>query len=88
VNELAAPVLCLNLPATGNAVAESLARTAAESGEPVHLTLRMLCSSATTSPIAKRVSNEAILPLRPSEAIERSWMGYGARKSASSCFTT
>ena len=42
VNELAAPVLCLNLPATGNAVAASIARTAAESGEPIHLTLRML----------------------------------------------
>ncbi|MBV6415838.1 MAG: hypothetical protein CMLOHMNK_00360 [Steroidobacteraceae bacterium] len=42
VNELAAPVLCLNLPATGNAVAAKMARTAACAGDPVHLTLRML----------------------------------------------
>lgn len=42
VNELAAPVLCLNLPAAGNAVAASVARTATVSGEPIHLTLRML----------------------------------------------
>ena len=42
MNELAAPVLCLNLPATGNAMAASVARAAAESGEPIHLTLRTL----------------------------------------------
>jgi uncharacterized protein (TIGR02679 family) len=42
VNELAAPVLCLNLPATGNAVAANVARAAAAAGDPVHLTLRML----------------------------------------------
>lgn len=42
VNELAAPVLCLNLPASGNAVAANVARAAAASGDPVHLTLRML----------------------------------------------
>jgi uncharacterized protein (TIGR02679 family) len=42
VNELAAPVLCLNLPASGNAVAAKVARAAAASGDPVHLTLRML----------------------------------------------
>jgi uncharacterized protein (TIGR02679 family) len=42
VNELAAPVLCLNLPVVGNAVAANLVRAAAASGEPLHLTLRML----------------------------------------------
>jgi len=42
VNELAAPVLCLNLPATGDAVAATVARAAHASGEPIHLTLRML----------------------------------------------
>jgi len=42
VNELAAPVLCLNLPATGNAVAANIARAAASAGDPVYLTLRML----------------------------------------------
>jgi uncharacterized protein (TIGR02679 family) len=42
VNELAAPVLCLNLPATGNAVAANIARAAASAGDPVHLSLRML----------------------------------------------
>jgi uncharacterized protein (TIGR02679 family) len=42
VNELAAPVLCLNLPASGKAVAANVARAAASSGDPVHLTLRML----------------------------------------------
>jgi uncharacterized protein (TIGR02679 family) len=42
VNELAAPVLCLNLSASGNAVAANVARAAAASGDPVHLTLRML----------------------------------------------
>lgn len=40
VNELAAPVLCLNLPVSGNAVAAGIARAAA--GDPVHLTLRTL----------------------------------------------
>src|SRR5690606_35169214 len=42
VNELAAPVLCLNLPATGNAVAANVVRVAAAAGDPVYLTLRML----------------------------------------------
>lgn len=42
VNELAAPVLCLNVPAMGSSAAARVARAAAESGEPVHLTLRML----------------------------------------------
>ncbi len=42
VNELAAPVLCVNLPATGNALAANMARAAASAGDPVHLTLRML----------------------------------------------
>jgi uncharacterized protein (TIGR02679 family) len=42
VNELAAPVLCLNLPATGDTVTANVALAAAASGEPVHLTLRML----------------------------------------------
>lgn len=42
VNELAAPVLCLNLPATGSALAATLARAAAAAGDPVHLTLRTL----------------------------------------------
>lgn len=41
-SELAAPVLCLNLPATGNAAAANIARAGAASGEPVHITLRML----------------------------------------------
>jgi uncharacterized protein (TIGR02679 family) len=42
VNELAAPALCLNLQASDSAPAAKLARAAAESGEPFHLTLRML----------------------------------------------
>lgn len=42
VNELAAPALCLNLPATGDAVAPRIARAAAATGDPVHLCLRML----------------------------------------------
>ena len=42
VSELAAPVLCLNVHATGNAAAANVARAAAASGEPVYLTLRML----------------------------------------------
>jgi uncharacterized protein (TIGR02679 family) len=42
VNELAAPVLCLNLPASGNAAAANVARAAAASGDAIHLTLRML----------------------------------------------
>ena len=40
VNELAAPVLCLNLPVSGNAVAAGMARAA--TGDPVYLTLRTL----------------------------------------------
>ena len=42
VNELAAPVLCLNLPTSADAVASRVARAAAAAGEPVPLTLRML----------------------------------------------
>src|SRR5690606_34272806 len=42
VNELAAPVLCLNLTADGDTPAATLARVAAERGEPLHLSLRTL----------------------------------------------
>jgi uncharacterized protein (TIGR02679 family) len=42
VNELAAPALCFNLTATGNTPGAKITCSAAESGEPCHLTLRML----------------------------------------------
>jgi len=42
VNEVAAPVLCLNLPTSGDSVASRVARAAGAAGEPFHLTLRML----------------------------------------------
>lgn len=54
VNELAAPVLCLNLPATGNTVAERIARAAAVRGDPAHLTLRMLLRDSPTWDVAGR----------------------------------
>jgi uncharacterized protein (TIGR02679 family) len=45
VNELAAPVLCLNLRAHNGAPAGKLAAAAAELGQPVHLNLRALLAS-------------------------------------------
>jgi uncharacterized protein (TIGR02679 family) len=54
VNELAAPVLCLNLPTTGDTVTSNVARVAASSGEPVHLTLRMLLRYPPTWDVAAR----------------------------------
>jgi uncharacterized protein (TIGR02679 family) len=42
VNELAAPALCLNLPAYGNTSAAKITRAASETGEPCYLTLRAL----------------------------------------------
>ena len=52
VNELAAPVLCLNLPTTGDAVASGVARAAAWAGEPFLLTLRMLLRDPPTLDVA------------------------------------
>ena len=54
VNELAAPALCLNLQASGNTPAAKLASVAAESGEPFHLTLRMLLRAPPTWEVARR----------------------------------
>jgi len=54
VNELAAPVLCLNLPAGGDAAAAKLTRSAAESGEPFHLTLRVLLRDPPAWEAARR----------------------------------
>ena len=54
VNELAAPVLCLNLPVTGNAVGANIARAAAASGDPFHLTLRMLLRDPPAWDVAGR----------------------------------
>jgi uncharacterized protein (TIGR02679 family) len=42
VNELAAPVLALGLPAEPNGSSGRLAQEARSSGEPIHLSLRML----------------------------------------------
>lgn len=53
VNELAAPALCLNLQASGNTPAARLSRAAAESGEPFHLTLRMLLRAPPEWAVAK-----------------------------------
>jgi len=55
VNELAAPVLCLNLPASGSAVAANVSRIAAASGEPVPLTLRMLLRDPPAWDVHERV---------------------------------
>jgi uncharacterized protein (TIGR02679 family) len=52
VNELAAPVLCLNLPTSGDSVASRVARAAASAGEPFHLTLRMLLREQPTLEVA------------------------------------
>ena len=54
VNELAAPVLCLNLPTSGDSVASRLARAAASAGEPFHLTLRMLLRDPPALDVAGR----------------------------------
>jgi uncharacterized protein (TIGR02679 family) len=54
VNELAAPVLCLNLPAGSESVAANLARSAAQSGEPFHLTLRALLRDPPAWQVAGR----------------------------------
>ncbi len=54
VNELAAPVLCLQLPAMGNTVAANVARAAAAAGDPVHLTLRMLLRNPPAWDVAAR----------------------------------
>ncbi len=65
VNELAAPVLGLNLPATGNSVAATVARAAA--GDPVHLSLRMLLRDPPAWDVAGRrvfvCENPSILSL-------------------------
>jgi uncharacterized protein (TIGR02679 family) len=52
VNELAAPVLCLNLPTSGDSVASRVARVAASAGEPFHLTLRLLLREQPTLEVA------------------------------------
>jgi uncharacterized protein (TIGR02679 family) len=54
VNELAAPVLCLNLPAIGDAAASRIARSCAASGEPFHLTLRALLRESPAWDVAER----------------------------------
>jgi uncharacterized protein (TIGR02679 family) len=54
VNELAAPVLCLNLPTGGDSVASRVARAAGAAGEPFHLTLRMLLRDPPTLEVAGR----------------------------------
>lgn len=45
VSELAAPVVCLNLPVLGNSSCAQLVRVGAATGEPIHLTLRVLLRS-------------------------------------------
>lgn len=54
VNELAAPVLCLNLPISGDSVASRVARAAGSAGEPFHLTLRMLLRERPTLEVSGR----------------------------------
>lgn len=54
VNELAAPVLCLNLPTSGDSMASRVARAAAAAGEPFHLTLRALLREPPTLEVAGR----------------------------------
>ena len=75
VNELAAPALCLNLPASGNAPAAKLARAAAESGEPFHLTLRMLLRTPPAWVVADRqifvCENPSILAIAAENLGER-----------------
>lgn len=46
VNELAKPVVVLNLQASGHGVADQLITTAREAGEPLHLSLRLLARNA------------------------------------------
>jgi uncharacterized protein (TIGR02679 family) len=48
VNELAAPVLVLNMPAVSDTPAGRLAQAACELGTPLHLSLRMLLRPAPT----------------------------------------
>jgi len=54
VNELAAPVLCLNLPARPDTPAGGLLCTAAALGEPLHLTLRVLLRKPLSWNVASR----------------------------------
>jgi uncharacterized protein (TIGR02679 family) len=54
VNELGAPALCLNLCASGDAVAADLAARGARSGEPLHLSLRVLLRSVPRWDVAGR----------------------------------
>jgi len=54
VNDLAAPVLCLNLPAAGETPAAALAAKAAELGVPVHLSLRSLLRYPPEWPVSGR----------------------------------
>jgi uncharacterized protein (TIGR02679 family) len=79
LNELAAPVLILNLRARGDSAAARLSETAAEAGSPTHLTLRALlrhpprwavggrtvhvCENASVVAVAADVLGTACAPL-------------------------
>ncbi len=54
LNELAAPVLILNLRARGDSAAARLSEAAAEAGSPMHLTLRALLRDAPSWDVAGR----------------------------------
>ncbi|HET8696475.1 MAG TPA: TIGR02679 family protein, partial [Gammaproteobacteria bacterium] len=54
VNELGAPALCLNLCASGDTVAADLVARGARSGEPLHLSLRVLLRSVPRWDVAGR----------------------------------
>ncbi len=81
VNELAAPVLCLNLPASGNTPGASVMRAATTSGEPIHLTLRVLLRDPPKWQVSDRVVFVCENPAIVSIAADR----LGARSAPLVC---
>ena len=55
VNELAKPVVTLNLPASGNEATDRLINAAAQAGEPLHLSLRALARRPPTWRTGQRI---------------------------------